>query len=79
MLYAFYEYRPIIGIYKLKRCLYRDKASGVYLWLNIFRYYRVCGGGLGARYIYCRFLLLLYWRMVYREEMDLKYGSEMEV
>ncbi|KPA36992.1 hypothetical protein FLAG1_10210 [Fusarium langsethiae] len=75
---AFYERGPVVGTHKLKHCSHRDEASEVHPWFEMFRHYQARGGGLGARCLYCRFPSMLCWRTVYREEMDLKYGSEKE-
>ncbi|KAI3564210.1 hypothetical protein IWW34DRAFT_575938, partial [Fusarium oxysporum f. sp. albedinis] len=46
---AFYERSLIIETQKLKRCSHRGEAGEALRWLEMFRRYRVCGGGLGAR------------------------------
>ncbi|KAM5528302.1 hypothetical protein FOXYSP1_19571 [Fusarium oxysporum f. sp. phaseoli] len=71
---AFYDRGPIIETHKLKSCSHRGEAGEARPWLEMFRRYRVCGGGLGARCTHCRFPLMLCWRTAYSEEMDLKYG-----
>ncbi|KAL3599778.1 hypothetical protein FPOAC2_04006 [Fusarium poae] len=75
---AFYEWGPIVNTHKLKRCSHRDEASEARPWLEMFRRYQACGGGPGARCAHCRFPVMLCSRTVYREKMDLKYGSEAE-
>ncbi|GJC90561.1 hypothetical protein ColLi_13399 [Colletotrichum liriopes] len=44
----------------------------------MFRSYHARDGGTGAWCYKCRFPLALCWRTVYREEMDEKYGNEVE-
>lgn len=75
---AFYEWGPIVDTHKLKRCSHRDEAGEARPWLEMFRHYRARGGGPGARCSHCRFPIMLCSRTVYREKMDLKYGSEAE-
>lgn len=75
---AFYDWGPIVDTHKLKRCSHRDEANEVHPWLEMFRHYQARGGGPGARCTHCRFPIMLCWRTVYREEMDLKYGNEKE-
>lgn len=75
---AFYESGPIVKTHKLKHCSHRDEAGEARPWLEMLRSYQACGGGPGARCTHCRFPLTLCWRTAYREEMDLKYGSEKE-
>ena len=75
---AFYEWGPIVDTHKLKRCSHRDEAGEARSWLEMFRRYRARGGGPGARCAHCRFPVMLCLRTVYREKMDLKYGSERE-
>ncbi|EXL40771.1 hypothetical protein FOCG_16715 [Fusarium oxysporum f. sp. radicis-lycopersici 26381] len=75
---AFYDRSPMVNAHKLKRCSHRDEAGEVNPWLEMFRHYRARGGGPGARCSHCRFPIMLCWRTVYREKMDLKYGSATE-
>ncbi|CAF3541604.1 unnamed protein product [Fusarium graminearum] len=75
---ALYERGPIVDTHKLKHCSHRDEAREAHPWLEMFRSYKAQGGGMGARCSDCRFPSVLCWRVVYREEMDLKYGSEKE-
>ncbi|KAI3565782.1 hypothetical protein IWW34DRAFT_777999 [Fusarium oxysporum f. sp. albedinis] len=75
---AFYQPGPNVDTHKLKRCSHRDEAGEARPWLEMFRHYQAQGGGPGARCSHCRFPLMLCWRTVYREEMDLQYGSEKE-
>lgn len=73
-----YEWGPIAGTHELKHCTHREEAREARRWLEMFRGYQAQGGGKGARCQHCRFPVALCWRTVYREEMDAKYGNEVE-
>ncbi|KAK3175441.1 hypothetical protein K4F52_010271 [Lecanicillium sp. MT-2017a] len=75
---VYYEWGPIVNTHKLKYCQHREEADQARQWLDMFRGYTAQGGGRVSSCPHCRFPAAVCWRIVYREEMDSGYGSEVE-
>lgn len=76
---AWYEWgHPISATHNMEHCKHRAEAAEARRWLEMFQNFKAKGGGLGARCEHCRFPVTLCWRTVYREQVDAKYGNEIE-